>query len=105
MSNQGKRVISQMATKLAPTQQQKIYVNGYTDNTPIGAALQQQGITTNQQLSEKRADSVMNYLITQGVKPDLLAARGYGETSPVASNDSARGRAQNRRVELTLTPE
>ena len=105
MSNQGKRVISQMATKLAPTQQQKIYVNGYTDNTPIGTALQQQGVTTNQQLSEKRADSVMNYLITQGVKPDLLAARGYGDTSPVASNDSARGRAANRRVELTLTPE
>src|ERR1700722_14319334 len=48
MSNQGKRVISQMATKLAPTQQQKIYVNGYTENTPIGKAVQQAGGTTKQ---------------------------------------------------------
>ncbi len=86
MSAQGQRIISQMAAKLAPTQQDKLYINGYTDNTPIGASLQQQGITTNQQLSEKRADAVMNYLISQGVKPDLVAAQGYGEASPVASN-------------------
>jgi chemotaxis protein MotB len=105
MSPQGQRVITQMASKLAPTQQQKIYVNGYTDNTPIGSVLQQQGITSNQQLSEKRADAVMDYLITQGVKSDLVAAHGYGETSPVASNTTAHGRAENRRVELTLTPE
>jgi chemotaxis protein MotB len=105
MSAQGQRIITQMASKLAPTQQDKLYVNGYTDNTPIGPVLQQQGITSNQQLSEKRADAVMDYLITQGVKPDLVAARGYGETSPVASNATTNGRSQNRRVELTLTPE
>ena len=105
MSSQGQRIISQMALKLAPTQQDKLYVNGYTDNTPIGPGLQQQGITTNQQLSEKRADAVMSFLITQGVKPDLVAARGYGAASPVAPNTTASGRAANRRVELTLTPE
>ena len=105
MSAQGQRIISQMASKLAPTQQEKLYVIGYTDNTPIGPGLQQQGITSNQQLSEKRADAVMNYLITQGGKPDLVAARGNGETNPVASNSTASGRSQNRRVELTLTPE
>ncbi len=44
----------------------------------------------------------MQYLITQGVKPDLVAAHGYGEADPVASNDTAVGRGQNRRVELTL---
>jgi chemotaxis protein MotB len=105
MTPQAKRLISQMASKLAPTQQQKIYVYGYTDNTPIGTSLQQQGVTSNQALSEKRADAVMNYLISQGVKPDLVAAHGYGETNPIASNTTARGRAANRRVELTLTPE
>ena len=105
MSPQGQNIISRMASKLAPTQQEKLYVNGYTDNTPIGPGLQQQGITSNQLLSEKRADAVMNYLITQGVKPDLVAARGYGATSPVASNTTASGRSENRRVELTLTPE
>jgi outer membrane protein OmpA-like peptidoglycan-associated protein len=45
----------------------------------------------------------MQYLISQGVKPDLISARGFGEADPIASNKTAEGRAQNRRVELTLT--
>jgi outer membrane protein OmpA-like peptidoglycan-associated protein len=45
----------------------------------------------------------MNFLTSQGVKPAMLSARGFGEANPVASNDTAAGRAQNRRVELTLT--
>ena len=53
-------------------------------------------------LSEKRADSVMHYLISQGVKEDMISAKGYGEQDQVASNDTAQGRAQNRRVEITL---
>jgi chemotaxis protein MotB len=105
MSAQGKRILAKMTPKLAPTQQDKLYVNGYTDNTPIGPTLQQQGITSNQQLSQKRAEAVMNYLISQGVKPDMVEARGYGEADPVASNTTASGRAQNRRVELTLMPQ
>ena len=44
----------------------------------------------------------MQFLISQGIKPELISAVGHGETDPVASNDTARGRAQNRRVELTL---
>jgi chemotaxis protein MotB len=87
---------------LAPFQQTKIVVNGYTDNAPISPALQQQGIPSNAVLSQKRAEAVMQYLISQGVKPDLISARGGGEADPVASNDTAQGRAQNRRVELTL---
>jgi hypothetical protein len=55
-----------------------------------------------QMLSEKRADSVMQYLNSQGAKEDMISAKGYGEQDPVASNDTAQGRAQNRRVELTL---
>ena len=61
-----------------------------------------QGITTNLILSQKRAENVMNFMISQGVKPGLLSAQGYGDADPVASNDTADGRAQNRRVELTL---
>lgn len=105
LSARGQQIMAKMASKLAPTQQDKLYVNGYTDNTPIGAALMQQGVTTNQQLSEKRADAVMNFLISQGVKPDLVEAKGYGDANPVASNATASGRAQNCRVELTLSPE
>jgi chemotaxis protein MotB len=102
MRPQGKQIIARMAAKLAPTQQNKIMVNGYTDNTPVGPELQRQGITSNQDLSQKRAESVMAFLISQGVKPDLVEAHGYGDAQPVASNNTAKGRAENRRVELTL---
>jgi chemotaxis protein MotB len=96
------KIIAGFAQKLAPTQQSKLLVAGYTDNTPIGPALQRQGVTSNQDLSQKRADAVMQFLISQGVKPELVEAKGFGEADPVASNGSASGRAQNRRVELSL---
>jgi len=66
MRPQGKQIIAKMASQLAPTQQSKLLVNGYTDNAPIGPALK-----SNQMLSQKRADSVMQYLISQGVKLDV----------------------------------
>ena len=102
MKKAGKTTIARLAAKLAPTQQNKLLVNGYTDNAPIGPALQKKGITSNQELSQKRAETVMAFLISQGVKPDLVSAHGYGEADPVAPNTTAKGRAQNRRVELTL---
>jgi chemotaxis protein MotB len=102
MSDSAKNTIAKIAKILAPHQATKIDVNGYTDSTPIGASLAKQGVTTNQILSEKRADNVMQYMISQGVKPALVSAHGFGEASPVGSNDTAEGRAQNRRVELTV---
>jgi chemotaxis protein MotB len=102
MNDRGKRIIADMAAKLAPTQQNKLMVSGYTDNAPIGPALQRRGITTNQQLSEKRAEAVMAFLISQGVRQDMVAARGFGEANPVAANDTASGKAQNRRVVLSV---
>ena len=102
MSERGKQIIANMAAKLAPTQQNHVLVSGYTDNAPIGRALERQGVTSNEILSQKRAESVMAFLVSQGVKPDLISAKGFGDTNPVASNDTAQGRAQNRRVELSL---
>ena len=102
MRPQGQQVIANLAKKLAPTQQNHLMVSGYTDNAPIGEALRRAGVTSNQELSQKRADAVMQYLISQGVKPDLVSAQGFGDASPVAANDTAQGRAQNRRVELSL---
>ena len=61
-----------------------------------------QGVTSNLILSQRRADNVMQYMISQGVKPDLVSAQGFGDSNPIASNDTAQGRAQNRRVELSL---
>jgi len=96
------QTIAKMAPILAPMQETKIMVNGYTDNVPIGPGLMRQGITSNLILSQKRADNVMQYMISQGVKPSLVSAQGFGDSNPVASNDTVEGRAQNRRVELTL---
>jgi chemotaxis protein MotB len=98
----GKNVIAKLAVKLAPSQQNKLVVNGYTDNAPIGPALKREGVTTNEELSQKRAEAVMKYLLSQGFRPDLVSAHGYGEANPVAPNTTAKGRAENRRVELTL---
>ena len=103
MPPQAQQTIAKMAPILAPMQTTKIMVNGYTDNVPIGAGLKRQGVTTNLILSQRRADNVMQFMISQGVNPSLISAQGFGEADPVASNDTEDGRAQNRRVELTLS--
>lgn len=102
MSDSAKQTIAKIAGVMAPHQTNHINVNGYTDNTPIGPALAARGVTTNMILSQKRADTVMQYMISQGVNPSLVSAHGFGEADPVAPNDTPAGRAQNRRVELTI---
>jgi len=73
----------------------KLSVEGHTDS--IGSD------DYNQQLSEKRAASVREYLVQQGIASDSIVATGFGKTSPVATNDTPEGRQQNRRVELVLS--
>jgi len=73
-----------------------IQVEGHTDSTGADSY--------NQLLSEQRAGSVRDFLLNQGIAPARTRAVGYGERYPVASNDTAAGREQNRRVELTLVP-
>jgi len=102
MSASGQELISRLAPKLAPFQRAKVEVNGYTDNAPVGPALRARGVDSNEVLSQKRAETVMQYLISQGVKPDMVTAHGFGAADPVAPNNSPQGRAQNRRVEITL---
>jgi len=74
----------------------RIEIAGYTDNT--GAA------TTNLRLSQARATAVRAYLGSKGVAPDRMTAKGYGAADPIATNATAAGRAQNRRVELRQLP-
>jgi hypothetical protein len=69
-----------------------VVVEGYTDS--VGSD------SCNQRLSERRADSVRDYLVEKGISPSRIRTRGYGETRPVASNATEEGRAQNRRVEI-----
>ncbi len=59
----------------------------------------------NLDLSQRRAESVRNYLIKKGIDPSRIQARGYGESSPVADNSTAEGRASNRRTEVRLITE
>ena len=74
-----------------------IEVEGHTDS--VGSD------EYNQKLSEQRASSVRDYLLSQGLRGETLTAKGFGETTPVASNDNAAGRQQNRRVELVVSGE
>jgi outer membrane protein OmpA-like peptidoglycan-associated protein len=71
-----------------------IVIEGYTDNVGKPGA--------NRELSQRRADAVMQYLIAHGIAADRLTAVGKGESSPVASNGTAEGRRQNRRVNIVL---
>ena len=73
-----------------------IDVDGHTDSTGSAAH--------NQALSERRAQSVANYLAGRGVDPRRMSAVGYGFTRPIASNDTEIGRAENRRVEIAISP-
>jgi chemotaxis protein MotB len=104
MSASGKQIIAKLAQKLAPTQTQKLVVKGYTDNAPIGPALKRQGIASNQELSRRRADDVMQFLVSQGVNPQLVSAEGRGDSDPIAPNSTAQGRAKNRRVVISVAP-
>ena len=80
----------------------KIVVYGYTDNHPVGKALKAKGIEDNLDLSAKRATAVVRYMISKGVNPNIISAKGRGDTHPIAPNDTAKGRAENRRIEIVV---
>ncbi|BDG70710.1 OmpA/MotB family protein [Roseomonas fluvialis] len=92
--------------KMVPTLQglrnTRVIVEGYTDTTPVGADMRREGITTNLDLSSRRADTVADVLIRGGVPRSIVSADGRGEANPIASNSTPEGRAQNRRIEVTL---
>lgn len=102
LNSASKSVLSKLIPTLSGLQQTKIIVDGYTDNVPIGSGLKREGISTNLELSSKRADVVVEFLINQGVNQNLISAQGFGESNPVSSNDTSDGRSQNRRIEVTL---
>lgn len=86
--------LSSVAQILKKYRHNSIVISGYTDNT--GSA------EYNQELSEKRAQSVADYLIAQGVPASRIFVHGYGQRYPITTNKTDNGRAQNRRVVLTL---
>jgi outer membrane protein OmpA-like peptidoglycan-associated protein len=88
--------IDRIAQVMVQYPQTRIRVEGYTDS--------QGAESYNQRLSERRADSVKNLLVDQGVDSARIEAVGYGEALPVATNATTVGRAQNRRVEIKVIP-
>jgi chemotaxis protein MotB len=98
----GQAALNDIMGRLRGLKNSKIVVYGYTDDEKIGALLRKQGIATNMDLSSKRADMVANYLRAHGVDPNILSAKGRGETHPVAPNNTPAGRAQNRRIEIVV---
>jgi chemotaxis protein MotB len=97
-----REALGKMIPTLQGLQNTRIIVEGYTDTTPVGPELRRQGISTNLDLSSRRADTVADSLIRQGAPRNLVSADGRGEANPIASNDTPAGRAQNRRIEITL---
>jgi chemotaxis protein MotB len=99
----GQAALNDIAAKLRNLKNSKVVVYGYTDDEKIGgASLKKQGIATNLDLSSKRADTVANYLRNRGVNPNILSAKGRGETHPVAPNNTPEGRGKNRRIEIVV---
>jgi chemotaxis protein MotB len=102
LNAQGENTLAKIAPSLATLTNQRIAVEAFSDNLPIGDALKAR-FPTNVDLSSARADVVVSYLAKKGVPNGLMSAQGFGERHPVASNDTADGRASNRRVEIVIT--
>ena len=86
-------ILDRVAASLKEWPEVRVEVGGHTDDTGTEAY--------NQNLSERRAQAVRDYLVRKGIEPSRLTAKGYGESRPVTTNATAAGRAKNRRVELT----
>jgi chemotaxis protein MotB len=97
----GMAVLKKVGEVLNGYDNKLIWVVGYTDNVPIGKALQGT-FPTNWELSSARSTNVVRALQDVGVPPDRMVASGRGEYAPVAPNDTDEGRQQNRRIEIML---
>jgi OOP family OmpA-OmpF porin len=92
---QSTKRLNDVVTILNENPTYKVQIDGHTDD--------QGNDVYNQELSDKRAASVKAYLVSKGIADSRLSSTGYGETKPVEDNKTAKGRAANRRVEMTLS--
>lgn len=88
----GRPILDEAAEVLAANPSMNVEIRGYTDSRGSDAY--------NMRLSERRAETVKTVLVSRGIAPGRLTTRGFGESDPIATNETAAGRAQNRRVEL-----
>lgn len=93
----GQSMVQRLATVMQQNPKRSVLIEGFTDSTGSSAH--------NQELSERRAMAVRDALLSVGVERSQIAVRGYGESYPVAGNDTAMNRQLNRRVEIVLSDE
>ena len=102
ISDKGRELITEFSQEIKSHPYQ-IFVFGFSDNTPVGPSLIKQ-YPSNWELAGARAASVVRVMAEEGLPADQLIAASKGEMNPVASNDTAEGRAQNRRIVIRLRP-
>jgi chemotaxis protein MotB len=102
LGRKGEETLAKIAPTLSTLKGQQIVVEGFTDNVPIGPELRQR-FPSNWELSSARASEVVRYLASKGVPANIMSAQGFGDSRPIASNDTPQGRAKNRRVEIVIT--
>ena len=102
LTEEGSNVLTTVGNSIADLEDRKIVVEGHSDNTPLGARLEQR-FGDNWGLSMARAVSTANFLTRQaGIAANLLSVSGLGDTDPIADNTTVEGRRMNRRVEILL---
>lgn len=94
---EGMQQVNEFAEIIQQYEPSTVFIEGHADN--------QGGEVYNQALSERRANTVRNVLITKGVEPERLVIKSFGENEPIATNATSQGRQQNRRVELIIPNE
>ncbi len=97
---EGRAVLARVAEQIRKLGGHRVRIEGHTDSVPISTAR----FSSNWELSASRAAGVARFFVEQGLDPGRLTAAGLGEFHPIAPNDSRKGRARNRRIEIVLVP-
>ena len=97
LKTNGTRSVQKLADFLKKYPQHKVLIEGYTDSSG--------GVKLNQELSERRADTVRTTLINMGIDSERVSIQGFGERFPIAKNDTKENRQANRRVEIVVSDE
>ena len=87
-------ILDRLATFMNENKASRVNLSGYTDNVGTEAY--------NQALSERRVNSVRDYVVKKGIENSRISGQGFGESKPIADNKTAEGRAKNRRVEIKV---
>jgi len=102
LSASGEQELAAVAEACAELKDMRYQVEGHTDNVPIGPGIE---FGDNWELGSGRAIAVVSLMISKGVEPSRVSAASFADSKPVKSNDTAEGRAANRRIEIILVPD